>query len=54
MKAQLDYAAWVITEALPLDLTGYLLYKATLLRHGVKAALPNTKNKHREAAKMRR
>ena len=43
----------MIAEAMPLYSTGHLLHEATLPRHAVKAALPN-RNKHREAAKMRR
>ena len=41
-RTHLKYPAWVIGEAMPLDPTGHLLYKATIPRQGVIAVLPHT------------
>ena len=38
----LEHPVWLIGEAVPLDPTGHQAHKATLPRHRVKAALPNT------------
>ena len=50
----LEYPPWDIGVAVPLDSTGHLLREATLPRHRVKQFYLIHRNKHREAAKMRR
>ena len=44
----------MIGEAVPLDHTGHLLHEATLLRQESKHLCVIHRNKHREAAKMRK
>ena len=53
-EGALECPAWVIGEAVPLDHTGHLLHEATLLRQESKHLCVIHRNKHREAAKMRR
>ena len=52
--AHLECAAQMSGEAVPLDTTEHLLHKATLPSLGHMAALLVHRNKHRDAAKMRR
>ena len=43
----------MIEEIVPMSPTGHLLHEATIQRLGDRADLSNTRNKYREAAKMK-